>query len=173
MSGHCLPPPPPVPQSPVACATIRPRRVGRGRLWRLSDGWFCCAARFGCEAGGVSHSLRGRGSASCDPCGAPFGRATRRLRRGRISRSPTTEKKDSAPARLLRLCFAKRPKGRSIFAPPFGALCEKCPRFVPIRSLPQKVRRGGVWGRRSRFTTALLSSIRAQEQVREKSQLGG
>ena len=30
----------------------------------------------------------------------------------------------------MRLCFAKRPKGRSIFAAPVGALCEKSP---PIR----------------------------------------
>ena len=34
----------------------------------------------------------------------------------------------------MRLCFAKRPKGRSIFASPVGALCEKSPRNRPKES---------------------------------------
>ena len=50
--------------------------------------------------------------------------------RGRSIAIPNDRERNADPARLLRLCFAKRPKGRSIFAAPFGASCEKCP---PIR----------------------------------------
>ena len=68
----------------VAFATIRPRRVSRGRHWWCVEGlfWLCRARESGCEASGLSHSLRGR-----------------------RSRVQTTTKKESAPA-------APRPKGR-------------------------------------------------------------
>ena len=70
----------------------------------------------------------------------------------------------------MRLCFAKRPKGRSIFAAPVGALCEKSPPVRPNLVVApllghrfatryrsgdtQRARLGGVWGSRSRFKNA-------------------
>ena len=54
--------------------------------------------------------------------------------RGRFLAFQNDRERNSAPARLLRLCFAKRPKGRSIFASPVGALCEKSPPMCPKES---------------------------------------
>ena len=58
--------------------------------------------------------------------------------RGRSIAIPNDRERNADPARLLRLCFAKRPKGRSIFAAPFGASCEKCPPIRPYMVVAPK-----------------------------------
>ena len=75
--------------------------------------------------------------------------------RGRFLAFQNDREKDLSPARLLRLCFAKRPKGRSIFAAPLGDWRESNPSVRPSSVVPPMARRGGVWGRRSRSKTPL------------------
>ena len=85
---------------------------------------------------------------------------------GEQSRSKTTEKKTShdpsgfrTPASApfgspsARGYLRKRPSGRSISAAPrpLGRCARILPAFVQKRSLPQRARRGGVWGSCSRF----------------------
>ena len=95
----------------VAFATIRPRRVSRGRHWWCVEGlfWLCRARESGCEASGLSHSLRGR-----------------------RSRFPTTEKKTPAPPSRARWGIVRE-------ASPYSSQLGRCsPLWRALRAIARQ-----------------------------------
>ena len=150
--------------SVVAFATIRPRRVRRGRLWRcVDDCLFVCALLRGrWVAGELSYGVRSlqrqRKRHQHDPSGF---------------RTPASAPYGSPSARGY---LRKRPSGRSIArrAAPFGASCDESPRIRPHLVVAPK----GAARRRFGFAFAFPQRLyfplpRAQERVRCSSQLGG
>ena len=148
----------------VAFATIRPRRVRRGRLWRcVDDCLFVCALLRGrWVAGELSYGVRSlqrqRKRHQHDPSGF---------------RTPASAPYGSPSARGY---LRKRPSGRSIArrAAPFGASCDESPRIRPYKVVAPKGAARRRLGLRNRLANASPIPLSAPRGLCEKkSQLGG
>ena len=120
--------------APVACATIRPRRVSRGRLWRWSDGCFFSVVCW---------------------CGCwRVGRGMSRAMRVPFSRPPQRQKKRNQPLPTRRAFW-----GIAREVSPYSSLQGRCPKrrgaaIASLESLGSKGSSAAVRGRGGGWQTA-------------------